>query len=504
MEKSCINTGERLKIYRYILIIFVFFIPVFQGCGSAILRGAVQSRGQNAILNIAEHNNPDTVVGIEQIDQQSFPHVGSIQKTSFKLRPGKHQIRYYFLQHPKSDAVTRPFDGSGTQIVYGTSKIVSEKGLDISFTAVEAHVYTLKNYCEWGNGSQDRVNTLDFLTMIIDTTEGRVVSWESRGRGDFKKEVMRQTGLKFSEASEKKALETNRHGKKKNAAICGDDYCEQGESHSGCPADCFPVDIRPTDLSEGDKAVFMNFVYKGQRSGIFFVVNKDVHEKIAALPRSIIYERGKEKITKRDFILPKLNNRLQREKLLPLVKKIKSLTPDVNKQARIAISLVQNIPYDFPVVSSANTDYTEKYPYGVLWEQAAACSEKSDLLLFLLKELGFGAATLIYKKEDHRSVGIKCPDAYDVGDSGYCYVEVTGPKIITDNLSRYKGVGNLTDFTVIKISDGRQLEGVEEEFNDKKLYYDLINRAKAQNGTLKQDDYDLYNSILNKYGMEKY
>lgn len=210
------------------------------------------------------------------------------------------------------------------------------------------------------------------------------------------------------------------------------------------------------------------------------------------------------KFTKRDFIIAKLNNKLQRENLLPLVQKIKTLTPDVNKQARIAISLVQNIPYDFPSVRTFDNVSHDKYPYGVVWEHRGVCSEKTDLLLFILRELGFGTATLIYKEENHRTVGIKCQDAYDAGDSGYCFVEVTEPKIITDSLSKYKGAGNLTDFEVIKISDGIELEGVEEEFTDRNLYYELTKKAKEQNGTLEQEEYDIYTSILVKYGMERY
>ncbi|MGD9162120.1 MAG: hypothetical protein PVG39_27160 [Desulfobacteraceae bacterium] len=75
------------------------------------------------------------------------------------------------------------------------------------------------------------------------------------------------------------------------------------------------------------------------------------------------------------------------------------------------------------------------------------------------------------------------------------------PKIITDNKSGFEGGGTLTDFTTVRISDGIRLEGVEEEFTDKNLYYDLINKAKARNGTLNKKEYNLYNSILNKYGI---
>lgn len=481
--------GEKLLISRcIILLIIVIFILSFQGCNSSkysISRSPSKSNKQYGILVIGEHNQSNISIGIEQIDKKILGKKFYITQTKFKLPPGRHTIAYYFLLQ------RRP----------GT--IISSEDFLISFVVKAGHAYTLKSYTQWDNEYPKKFSSVDFLTMITDTTEGEVASWDSSGTGAFKKEVENQTGVKFTEATEKRKLKTTDASKKKKevAAFCGNDFCERNENNSNCPTDCFPKDIRPTDLSKGDKAVFLDFVYKGQKSGIYFIENRGVHEKLASLPRAMSYRSGNEKPTKKDFILLKLNNPLQKEKLLPLVKKIKSLTPDVNKQARIAISLVQNIPYGFPDIGDSD-EYIEKYLYGVIWEQMGVCGEKSDLLLFLLRELGFGTATFIFEKEDHRTVGIKCPDAYDFNDSGYCFVEVTNPKIITDNLSSYGGLGALSDFTVIKISDGNQLEGVEEEFKDKNLYYDLSKKAEAKNWVLESNDYELYNSILNKYGME--
>jgi hypothetical protein len=481
MEKNHMKKSEKLKIYRYIiLIITAIYISVLQGCNSAkysilpesaesgekyatysILPGVEKSGEKDVTLIIARHNQPNTIVGIEQIDHERLSDIGYKNRAEYKLAPGKHTIFYYFvrLRH---------------------ALFISSADLNISFSAKAGHFYELKNYARWDDEFSEKVGTVDFLTMIIDTTEGEVVAWESRGRGDFKEEVQNKTGLKLTEWTEKNAVKTDSAGP--TILSMGDkavflDFVNKGNKYGL------------------NKAIFLDFVNKGNKYGIYFIVSRVVHEKLVSISRSLIYGKGKEKITKKDFIFPRLNNQLQREKLLPLVEKIKSLTPDVHIQARIAISLVQNIPY---------TDVAdfEKYPYGVIWEHGGACSEKSDLLLFLLRELGFGTATLIYKNENHRAVGIKCPDKYDVDDSGYCYVEVTTPKIITDNMYGFEGAGTLTDYEVIRISDGIQLEGVEEEFTDKNLYNDLINKAKAENGVLEQNEYNLYNSILNKYGME--
>lgn len=379
------------------------------------------------------------------------------------------------------------------------AKIAAEDD-DITIRCIAANRLTDFVKAEWDNESSEKLNSDDFLNMITDSTGDKGAVWD---KGVFKNEAGGKTDTVITEAAAGKSYKKNDFDKNNMAAaaLCGNDYCEKNENHADCPGDCFPKDVKPNNLSEDDRAVFLNFVYKGQKSGIYFVVNRGIHEKLASFPRMLSYKKEKEEI-KKDFILPRIDNQLQRKKLLPLVKKIKSLTPDVNKQARIAISLVQNIPYGFTPIGDSEINYEKKYPYGVIWEHTGICDEKSDLLIFLLRELGFGTAALIYKKEYHRAVGIKCPDAYDVGDSGYCYVETTSPKIITDNSPNYMGVGTLTDFTVVNISDGIQLEGVDEEFADKILYYDLILKAKAKNGTMQQDEYTRYNSILSKYGMK--
>lgn len=471
-----------MKTYKYIiLLITAIFISVLQGCSSAeysifpgpaesgeedaISPGLVESVEKDVTLVIAGHNRPDTVIGIEQIDHGRLGGTVYKNRTEYKLTPGRHTVFYYLV---------RP----------GHALVFSSADLNISFSAKAGHSYELKNYTLWDDELPEKSGTVDFLTMITDTTEGEVVAWESRGTGSFKEEVENKTGFKLAERTEKNTVKTDNIADTRPAVLSTgnkaffSDFLNKGDKHGL------------------NKAIFLDFVYKGNKYGIYFIASRVTHEKLLSMSRSSIHGKGIEKNTKRDFILPRLDNQVQREKLLPLVEKIKSLTPDVHEQARIAISLVQNIPY------TGVADY-EKYPYGVIWEHGGACSEKSDLLLFLLRELGFGTATLIYRNENHRAVGIKCPDKYTVDYSRYCYVEVTTPRIITDNISDSEYAKTLTDPEIIWISDGIQLEGVDEEFTDKNLYYDLIKKAKARNGNLKKKEYNLYNSILNKYGIAK-
>lgn len=497
--------------YKILLVVTIFFFEC-SGCHHLIYSTSgdlAKPDEKSVLLTIAEHNLPDTIVGIEKIDQQYFSEIVNFPKKQFKITPGDHTISYYYLKTSSPFTGFNNLDSGGSHNAFRAirrEKIFSPKDFNISFNAKAGHAYILKSFAQLDDSEKDNIDIIDLLTMINDVTEGKNVAWKSMGKGAFKKEIRLQTGLELKRETENVPAEVNsvRNQKIETVDVCGNDYCEHDEIHSDCPEDCFPLDMRPDNLSYDERVVYLNFVYKGQKSGIYFAANREVYRELASLPRTMIsMSHENKKFTKRDFIMAKLDNKLQRENLLPLVQKIKSLTPDVNKQARIAISLVQNIPYDFPEVRTLDNVSRDKYPYEVLWEHRGICSEKADLLLFMLRELGFGTATLIYKEENHRTVGIKCQDAYDVGDSGYCYVEVTGPKIITDSLPKDKGVGNLTDFEVIKISDGFELKGVEEEFTDRNLYYELIKKTKAQNGTLDKKDYNIYTAILNKYGLEK-
>jgi len=493
-----------MKTTRYILpLLIVLFLLGLSNCSAIrhptapIAPYPAMSNGQVALLIIGEDVSSSNLVIVKQIDQKQIYHPGTPRKTHFELLPGKHTVTY-FIRNDRS---------LGMEWV----RNLSSKEFSLSFVAEAEHTYALKNYTQWGDTQWDdiqitrrKVQIVDFLTMIIDQTQRKVAAWQGKGKGDFRKNIPRQTGLKLKSETQNVPSEPNRPDESRMGiiSVCENDYCEPNETHENCPTDCFPIEKKPTDLSEDEKAVYLDFVYKGQKSGIFFIVHSDVHYKLTALPRSLSYTVGRDvEITKKDFILKRINNNLQKENLVPLIRKIETLTPNIHKQARIAISLVQNIPYQFP--SIWDIDFGEKYPYGVIWEQDAVCSEKSDLSLFLLRELGFGTVVFIFKNENHRAVGIKCPESYSFDHTGYCFVEVTGPRIITDSESKYLGGGKLTDYEVIEISDGIELQGVEEEYNDKILFYELSEKAKSQNGLLERSEYNMYMSILDKYGMKK-
>lgn len=191
-----------------------------------------------------------------------------------------------------------------------------------------------------------------------------------------------------------------------------------------------------------------------------------------------------------------LNDELQYEYLKEIVKKIKEIAPIEDNQVRIAISLVQNIPYDYE--KFGKTDYKSRFPYEVLYENKGVCGEKSRLLAFILRELGYGVVYFEFKTENHRAIGIKCPLEYSYKNTGYCFIETARPTIPTYSESEYIGVGKLTSIPeIIKISDGKSFDSIWEEYKDAQEWSLLVSKKY-----LNMFEYSRWKYLVNKYGIE--
>jgi PKD repeat protein len=267
------------------------------------------------------------------------------------------------------------------------------------------------------------------------------------------------------------------------------------EKSNDVPIDNVPPDYNPSDtFSTNPKSITLSYIYNAEWGQIEYTVYKGLNDYLASLPRSLPYGA-----TKKDFILRDLNQEDQKEFLIPLVQKIQDITYNIDGQAKIAISIVQNIPYDYDAYYS--NDITGKYPYEVFYTQTGVCGEKSELLVFLLRELGYGVATFEYS--NHRAVGVQCPIEYSYDGTGYCFVESTAPSIITDSNLDYVGTGKLGSYTMIKIADGKSLDDISEEYNDAKEYNRLKDLAAASGGILYDpSDYNEWKSLVEKYGIQ--
>jgi len=198
---------------------------------------------------------------------------------------------------------------------------------------------------------------------------------------------------------------------------------------------------------------------------IRFLTYGGLNDYLSNIPRAITYYADQSEPTTKDFIFRNINNKVQKPFLEPLVQAIRSAAPSEADQVRIAISLVQNIPY--------RNDDSNRYPYEVLYTNSGNCEEKSELLAYLLRGLGYGVAMFEYDTATfgHAAVGIKCTGRHDYIGSGYCFIETTKPRAIADSNGEYTDFnGNIIGLPampeIIKICDG-------------KLFYDFDNVSKC-------------------------
>lgn len=184
-----------------------------------------------------------------------------------------------------------------------------------------------------------------------------------------------------------------------------------------------------------------------------FVVYRGVNDYLEDLPDSIYYYPDEEEVpTAKDFILRDLNEEVQREFLMPLVEKIKSERSGTRSRARMAVRIVQDIPYDDFGVETDNIELV--YPYETLYNMKGVCGDKSVLLAFLLRELGFDIVIFEFEFENHRAVGIRCSEGNY--NSDYCFIETTYRWDIGEIPSRYEDGLNIKGAVpeIIHISDG--------------------------------------------------
>lgn len=251
-----------------------------------------------------------------------------------------------------------------------------------------------------------------------------------------------------------------------------------------------------------EKEISLSYFVDGEEGEIDYVVYKGMVDYVSNLSKVISYSGGQVP-SREDFYLRDINNAEQRELILPLVIEIQNLAEDKTDQARIAISLVQNIFYN---QSNKVLDFWygsvnySRYPYEVLYEEQGICGEKSELMALLLKELGFGVAILYYPSENHAAVGLKCPAKYSVDETGYCFVETTGPAIITDDEIKYVGTGVLfSKPEVFIIADGDLLENNLYEYGDAEDLKGI--RKEISQGYISASNQKKFDALKERYNL---
>jgi hypothetical protein len=182
--------------------------------------------------------------------------------------------------------------------------------------------------------------------------------------------------------------------------------------------------------------------------------------------------------------------------LNPVVDAIREKSGDPDDQVRIAVSLVQQIPYDQEMLDKGTLEI--RYPYQTLLDNKGVCCEKSVLLAYILHKLGYGVALFDFENEKHTSVGIKTAPEYAYKNTGYAFIETTTPLIITDGNGEYPAFGRIVSSPeVLPAGDGKSFGSVDEEWNDAREW----ERLNSLGPVLGRYDYSRWQSLCRKYGI---
>jgi len=260
---------------------------------------------------------------------------------------------------------------------------------------------------------------------------------------------------------------------------------------------CIPIH------QKNPKEISLNYTLRGEEFFINFIVYENFAEYVSEIPRSISYLPG-DNFSRADFKIKAINEEEQKKMLMPLVIQIQNITSDKEDQMRIAISIVQNIPFGVSNKTSIFGKYElnhSRYPYEVLYDMQGICGEKTDLLAFLIEKIGYGTAFFYYPQENHEAFGIKCPVKQSLMKSGYCFIETTGPSIITDNKIYYVNTGKLSsEPEIYPLAEGESIEKSFYEYSDADKLI-KIRRLIDENGWLGPLKEKTYEKLKEKYGL---
>ena len=163
---------------------------------------------------------------------------------------------------------------------------------------------------------------------------------------------------------------------------------------------------------------------------------------------------------------------------------------------RIAVSLVQQIPYDQEMLDKGTLEI--RYPYQTLFDNKGVCCEKSVLLAYILHKLGYGVALFDFEDEKHTAVGIRVAPEYSYKNTGYAFIETTTPLIISDGNGDYPAFGRIRSFPeVLPVGDGKIFSSVSEEWKDSREW----DRLNSLGPVLDRADYSSWQSLCKKYGI---
>ena len=285
-------------------------------------------------------------------------------------------------------------------------------------------------------------------------------------------------------------------------------FCDKGiliekASLCGCPE----LFYAESDLcfSDYENSSISNLFYYSFKENSFNIEYETYDDVVSYLREIPVFKTQDGFLSQQDYKLRKIDDPLQREYLIAFLVKIQNIEKNKINQLRILLSLVQNIPYGSSLrnISIGGFDFPySRFPYEVLYENYGVCGEKAELLAFFLREMGYGVVLFYFPDNNHEVVGIKCPLKYSYDSTGYCFVEQTGPSILSSSDIIYSDGKLSNNYVIIEITEGDSLPLFMEEYSDAEFWSKIYSKI-LQGRYLTGYESKKYKEIKDKYGLNK-
>lgn len=175
------------------------------------------------------------------------------------------------------------------------------------------------------------------------------------------------------------------------------------------------------------KEVKFTWRYKNKDYYLNELFSKSLYEKYTRSTKVLTYSSDNPPANPRDtfysiFLKPKESDD-SLDRLLSDLKRIAAIDGyQGDELIEFILAFVQYIPYDHAKEAGENKP---NYPYETLYKNSGVCSDKTFLANTLLRRLNYGAIIMDFPDINHTAIGIQCPQADSIFNSGYCYIETT-------------------------------------------------------------------------------
>ena len=249
-----------------------------------------------------------------------------------------------------------------------------------------------------------------------------------------------------------------------------------------------PTTLSDADYRQSPKTTSFSYVIDGNQRSMSFTTFGGLSDFFSSKSHSYHYDPDN------GVIMDLLENEVQNENMRLFIDMIRKRSITSDDQAKIAISLVQRIPYNGNRYSRTATDWY--YPYETVHNDKGSAADKSVLLAYILNELGF--ETVLFEFPSHMAVGVKSSSKYSFYDTGYAYIETTRPTIITyEPDSGYGSFSISQNPRIIHLSGGRRVLDVTTEYGDARR----MKQLEAMGGNLNQSYRAELSKISDKYDL---